>query len=73
MSVHDENYEDADLYFGEEAKENFWDLYKSDRRFKDFDQETDEIKDPRFAYLKVCKDLKVYPKARMVIRKDKEK
>jgi hypothetical protein len=26
-------------------------LYKSDRRFKDFDRENDEIKDPRFAYL----------------------
>ena len=37
MSAHDENFEDADLYFGEEAKENFWDLYKSDRKFKDFD------------------------------------
>jgi len=56
------------LFFGEEAKENFWDLYKSDRRFKDFDQEHDLISDPRFAYLKACKDLKVFPKARMIIR-----
>lgn len=36
-SLHDENYDDANLYFGEEAKENFWDLYKSERRFKDYD------------------------------------
>lgn len=28
----------------------------------------DEIYDPRFAYLKTCKDLKVNPKARMIIR-----
>lgn len=41
LSAYDENYEDADLYFGEEAKENFWDLFKSERRFKDFDQEND--------------------------------
>ena len=33
----DENYEDVSLFFGEEAKENFWDLYKSERRFKDYD------------------------------------
>ena len=33
----EENYEDSNLFFGEEAKETFWDLYKSDRRFKDYD------------------------------------
>lgn len=33
----DEAYDDVNLFFGEEAKENFWDLYKSERRFKDFD------------------------------------
>jgi hypothetical protein len=37
----EENYEDPDLYFGEEAKDNFWSLYKSERRFKDFDIGTD--------------------------------
>jgi hypothetical protein len=66
--MQEENYDDTNLYFGDEAKEGFWDLYKSDRRFKDFDQENDEIKDPRFAYLQMCKELKVFPKARMVIR-----
>jgi hypothetical protein len=29
-STVEDNYDDANLYFGEEAKENFWDLYKSD-------------------------------------------
>lgn len=29
---------------------------------------TDKIVDPRFAYLKACNELKVFPKARMVIR-----
>jgi hypothetical protein len=37
VTISDENYDDANLYFGEEAKESFWGLYKSDRRFKDFD------------------------------------
>lgn len=63
----EENYEDPTLFFGEEAKDNFWNLYKSERRFKDFNVENDEINDPRFAYLKTCKDLKVFPKARMII------
>lgn len=67
----EENYNDASLYFGEEAKDNFWDLYKSERRFKDYDAITDEIHDPRFAYLKACNELKVFPKARMLIRDKK--
>jgi sugar lactone lactonase YvrE len=37
----------------------------------DYDIESGDIKDPRFAYLKTCKDLKVYPKARMLIRDSK--
>ena len=49
--LQEENYDDPLLYFGEEAKDNFWNLYKSERRFKDYDQERDEIMDPRFAYL----------------------
>lgn len=69
--MHDEHYDDVNLYFGEEAKDNFWSLYKSDRKFKDYDEATDEIHDPRFAYLKTCKDLKVNPKARMIIRDQK--
>jgi hypothetical protein len=49
-------------------------LYKSERRFKDYDVEQGDIKDPRFAYLKTCKELMVYPKAHMLIRdKKKEK
>jgi hypothetical protein len=72
MSLADaENYDDPGLYFGEEAKEDFWELYKSDRRFKDFDADTDKINDPRFAYLKICDELKVFPKARMLIRDKK--
>jgi hypothetical protein len=35
-TYNEENYEDAKLYFGDEAKDNFWNLYKSERRFKDY-------------------------------------
>jgi hypothetical protein len=64
----EDNYEDPKLFFGEEAKDNFWSLYKSERRFKDFEEGQDLNNDPRFAYLQTCKDLKVFPKARMIIR-----
>jgi hypothetical protein len=39
----EENYDDPNIFFGEEAKDNFWDLYKSERRFKDFEEGSDEI------------------------------
>jgi len=48
--MREENFEDPKFYFGDDAREEFWDLYKSERRFKDQGVE-DEIKDPRFAYL----------------------
>ena len=35
-SDHDEALDDPDLYFGEKAVDKFWDFYKSDRKFKDF-------------------------------------
>lgn len=56
-------------YFGKKAKDKFWNLYKSDRTFKD--NAKSEIKDPRFAYIKTCHDLKVLPKAGMMIRSEK--
>jgi len=71
LTGREDNYEDPRFYFGEEAKGEFWDLYKSERRFKDYNIGIDDIKDPRFAYLKSCKELMVYPKARMLIRDKK--
>ena len=59
-------------YYGYEAKQQFWDLYKSDRTFKDYDQEK-EIKDPRFAYLKECRTMNLLPKASMIIRTEESK
>lgn len=38
-------------FFGNKAKEKFWEMFKSERTFKDF-EETKEIFDPRLAYLK---------------------
>jgi hypothetical protein len=38
-----EALDNPDLYFGEKAVEKFWDFYKSDRRFKDFSGEANDI------------------------------
>lgn len=49
-SDNDETLDDPLLYFGEQAVDKFWDFYKSERKFKDFTQQRDFIKDPRQAY-----------------------
>ena len=46
----DDPLDDPELYFGDQAIDKFWDFYKSDRKFKDFTQQRDDIKDPRQAY-----------------------
>jgi hypothetical protein len=51
--------------------EDFWKLYKSDREFKDHDPSKKPNNDPRFAYIKMCDDLKVYPRSSMIIRGEK--
>lgn len=38
-----EALDNPDLYFGEKARDKFWDFYKSDRRFKDYTDGTDNI------------------------------
>ena len=43
-------FDKQDLLVGSHAKKKFWELYKSDRSFKDFNPEKDETNDPRFAY-----------------------
>jgi hypothetical protein len=58
------------LLVGSGAKQKFWELYKSERHFKDF-KPKQKITDPRFAYFQTCKDLKIQPKAGLLI-KDKE-
>ena len=45
-----EALDNPDIYFGEKAKDKFWDFYKSERRFKDFNKTPSEIEDPRQAY-----------------------
>jgi len=46
----EENFKSQGLLVGSRAKQKFWDLYKSNRKFKDFDPEIEETPDPRFAY-----------------------
>lgn len=60
--------DDPDLYFGEKAVDNFWDFYKSDRKFKDFNSAKQEIEDPRQAYFQTCKEMGVFPRAKLIIR-----
>ena len=55
-------------YFGKPAKDKFWELYKSDRTFKDNMEK--EVKDPRFAYIKTCHEMKVLPKAGLIIKSE---
>jgi len=46
----EENFQTQGLLVGSRAKQKFWDLYKSERRFKDFNTAIDTTPDPRFAY-----------------------
>ena len=57
---------------GPEAKEKFWTLYKSERKFKDnILAEEEEQRDPRFAYMQSCTEFRMIPRAGSLI-KDKE-
>ena len=58
-------------YFGRKAKNKFWQLYKSDRTFKD--NINNDVKDPRFAYIKSCQEMRMLPKAGLVIRGEQTK
>ena len=46
----EESLDNPDLYFGDVAKDKFWDFYKSERKFKDFTHQKKDIEDPRQAY-----------------------
>jgi len=41
------------VYHGHLAREKFWEMFRNQRIFKDYNSK-DEIQDPRFAYLKHC-------------------
>jgi hypothetical protein len=64
----EEELTDPELYFGETAVDKFWDFYKSERKLKDLSENAVDIRDPRQAYFQTCKDLKVYPRAKLIIR-----
>lgn len=48
--VEEESFANQSLLVGSRAKQKFWNLYKSERKFKDFDPEQESASDPRFAY-----------------------
>ena len=52
---HPISFDKQDLLVGSRAKKKFWELYKSDRSFKDFNPKEDTTEDPRFAYFQHCK------------------
>ena len=43
-------------------------MYKSERKFKDFDPEMENSNDPRFAYFQTCKDENCLPRAALLIK-----
>ena len=43
-------------------------MYKSDRKFKDFDPESETSVDPRFAYFQTCKTENCLPRASLLIK-----
>lgn len=51
------------------GRTKFWELYKSDRRFKDATENSNS--DPRYSYFQECKNLHINPRASQIIR-DKE-
>ena len=53
---------------GHRAKQKFWDLYKSERKFKDFNAEEEETPDPRFAYFQTCREQGCLPRANLLIK-----
>jgi hypothetical protein len=62
-SSEEEKYDDPDILFGHEARGKFWELFKSDRKFKDFNPKNDVSKDPRFAYFKECSQAHILPRS----------
>lgn len=46
-SEESEKLDDPTLYFGEKAVDKFWEFYKSDRKFKDYQEGKEDLMDPR--------------------------
>ena len=66
--VEEENFANQSLLVGSRAKQKFWNLYKSERKFKDFDPELETATDPRFAYFQTCKNENCLPRAALLIK-----
>ena len=66
--LEEENFQTQGLLVGSRAKQKFWDLYKSERKFKDFDPMNDTTQDPRFAYFQTCKENNCLPRSGLLIK-----
>jgi hypothetical protein len=64
----EEKFDRPNILVGAQARNDFWELFKSDRKFKDFNNETDTTNDPRFAYLSKCHELNIVPTAGQVMK-----
>ena len=62
----EEKFDNQNFIVGSQGRTRFWELYKSERKFKDQDEDT-PIMDPRFAYFQQCKDLHINPRASQII------
>lgn len=65
----EEKFDNQKLLVGNAGRTKFWELYKSDRRFKDASENSES--DPRYSYFQECKNLHINPRASQIIR-DKE-
>jgi hypothetical protein len=64
----EEKFDNPDILFGHEARGKFWELYKNDRKFKDFNAKKDVSKDPRFAYFNECTQANILPRSSQIIK-----
>lgn len=67
-SEEEEKQDQSKVLYGHEARTQFWHLYKSERKFKDFDTRSDWSKDPRFAYFQECNNANILPRSRQIIK-----
>ena len=64
----EEKFDTQALLVGSSAETKFWELYKSERKFKDNADASQS--DPRYAYFERCKQMHINPRASQVIKND---
>lgn len=56
-----EKFDQPNLLVGAQGRNNFMELFKSERKLKDFNERHDVTKDPRFTYFEQCKQYNMIP------------